>query len=253
MLKKFIGDLHIHTCLSPCGENEMTPKRITEVAKKKGLDFIGISDHNSTENVLAVKRCGKELGIKVMGGIEITSIEEVHILGFFDDDSSLMKIQEIVYENLSDEENDETLFGKQIIIDENDGIKGVNKRLLISATKLKIDKIVDIIHNLDGLAIASHVDRESFSIIGQLGFIPKELKLDAVEVSPLFRSQPRIKYGVEVSPVSSTGQNLPIVSFSDAHRLEEIGTAKTTFFLQEITLEEIKKALLNYDGRGVMV
>ncbi|PIU66097.1 MAG: hypothetical protein COS84_06140 [Armatimonadetes bacterium CG07_land_8_20_14_0_80_40_9] len=252
MLKEFIGDLHIHTCLSPCGDKDMVPTRIVKEAQNLGLNFIGISDHNSVENIFAVKKVGEKFGVKVLGGIEITSEEEVHILAFFDEDWSLVKIQEIVYENLGNEENDETLFGEQLIIDENDRIIGKNRRFLIGATELKVEEIVDVIHNLDGLAIAAHVDRESFGIIGQLGFIPKELKLDAVEVSPLFRSQPRIKYGVEVSPVSSTGQNLPIVSFSDAHRIEDIGKSFTTFFLEEVTVNEIKKALLNQDGRGVI-
>jgi len=240
MLKEFIGDLHIHTCLSPCGDKDMVPTRIVKEAQNLGLNFIGISDHNSVENIFAVKKVGEKFGVKVLGGIEITSEEEVHILAFFDEDWSLVKIQEIVYENLGNEENDETLFGEQLIIDENDRIIGKNRRFLIGATELKVEEIVDVIHNLDGLAIAAHVDRESFGIIGQLGFIPKELKLDAVEVSKKIQNS---KFKI---------QNLPVVSFSDAHRIEDIGKSFTTFFLEEVTVNEIKKALLNQDGRGVI-
>lgn len=243
MLRQFVGDLHIHTCLSPCGDKDMVPTRIIKEAINKGLNIIGITDHNSTENVLAVKNKGAKYGIEVFGGIEITSKEEVHILAFFDNESQLVKIQEIIYENLSDEENDEELFGEQLIIDDNDGIIGKNKRLLIGATELKIEKIVDVIHNLDGLAIASHIDREAFSIIGQLGFIPDGLKLDAVEVSPKFK----------LSTFNFQLSTLPVASFSDAHRLTDIGSAKTIFILQEPTVKELKKALLNQDGRGVII
>lgn len=244
MLKVLKGDLHIHTCLSPCGDKDMMPENIIKSAKNKGLDFIGICDHNSAENVLAVKSKGKKFGVDVLGGIEITSKEEVHILAFFDSDSSLLKIQKIVYENLNLQENDPALFGEQIIVDEDSQVIGTNKRLLIGATELKIEKIVDIIHDLDGLAIASHVDRPAFSIIGQLGFVPEELKLDALELSPLYTKENR--KDLLLPP------NSPRVFFSDAHRLEEIGNATTSFLLESASCGEIKKALLNQDERKVM-
>lgn len=242
MLKKFTGDLHIHTCLSPCGESEMIPTKIIEYAKNKGLDFIGISDHNSTENVFAVQKRGEEEKIKVFGGVEITSSEEVHILAFFDDSSSLQKMQEIIYENL-DGVNNADVFGEQIIVDKNDEIIGINDKLLIGATRLSIQEIVDKIHQFNGLAIASHIDRPVFSIISQIGFIPDNLKLDAVEISPKSKLA---DYKLQIA-------NLPIVSFSDAHRLEEIGKAKTTFLLNELTLKEIRNAILHKERRRVIV
>lgn len=242
MLKKFVGDLHIHTCLSPCGEREMIPEKIIEVAKSKGLNLIGISDHNSCENVAACLKVGERAGIKVLGGIEITTSEEVHILGCFDEILPLLKIQEIIYENLEGE-NEKEVFGEQLIVDEDNEIIGENNKLLIGATKIGINEVVNLIQNQGGLAIASHIDRPAFSILGQLGFIPENLKLDAVEVSPNYELRIR-NYEL---------QNLPIVSFSDAHRLEEIGSAKTTFILKEPTVKELKKALLNQDGRGVIV
>lgn len=239
MLKEWRCDLHIHSCLSPCGEQEMVPTRILEEAKNKGLNLIGISDHNSIENVLTFKKAGERFGIEVIGGIEIASEEEVHILGFFDNIEQLLKIQEIVYQNLSGLNNSD-FFGEQIIIDEKDERIGINEKLLIGATKLKIGEIVDIIHNLEGLAIASHIDRESFSIIGQLGFIPDDLKLDAVEVSQNYKPQ-TTNYKL---------QNLPIVSFSDAHNLKDIGKCVTTFFVEDITINELKETLKN--GRFII-
>ena len=100
MLKKIKADLHIHTCLSPCGETDMTPAMIIQKAKSKGLDVIGICDHNSSENVRVIKNIGDKNNLKVLGGMEVTSKEEVHILALFDDNKSLAKLQKIVYENL---------------------------------------------------------------------------------------------------------------------------------------------------------
>jgi predicted metal-dependent phosphoesterase TrpH len=117
MLKKIKADLHIHTCLSPCGDMDMTPAMIVEKARSKGLNVIGICDHNSSENVAAVKKAGEKYSLKVLGGMEITSKEEVHILALFDEDKKLSELQEIVYENLKGV-NDEEFFGYQLIVDE---------------------------------------------------------------------------------------------------------------------------------------
>lgn len=181
---EFRADLHIHTCLSPCADLLITPYRIVEKAASLGLNIIAICDHNSAENVEVAKRVAKEKGINAISGIEITSSEEVHILGLFGDIEDALKMQDIVYENLQLGENDEEVFGMQVIVNEKDEVLDFNKRLLIGATRLSVNKIVETIHSLGGLAIAAHIDREGFGIIGQLGFIPPELKLDALEISP---------------------------------------------------------------------
>ena len=237
-MKKIRADLHLHTCLSPCGDNQMQPTAIIEQAKKVGLDMIGICDHNSAENVSAVMKAGKREGLAVIPGIEITSQEEVHILGFFNTEQDLMHIQDIIYQNLTSQ-NDEQAFGPQLVVDEFGNVVGKNPRLLIGATNLTVDKIIEMIHQWAGLAIASHVDRQRFSLIGQLGFIPKGLKLDAVEVStPLAAGQ---KYGY------------PVITSSDAHFLEDIGKSYTCFMIEDVSVDEIKKALHNEMGRRIIV
>ena len=244
MLKEIKADLHIHTCLSPCGDTDMTPAMIVKEAKSKGLDVIGICDHNSSENVRVLKNIGEENNLKVLGGMEVTSKEEVHILALFDDDNDLSKLQKIVYENLKGE-NDEELFGYQLIVNEKDEIIDLNKKLLIGATDLTVDEIVEYIHSLNGLAIASHVDRERFSLIGQLGFVPEGLDLDGLELSPRYIGE---KKSLEF-PMSA---GFPLVTFSDAHYLDDIGNTSTTFLIDDITVSELKKALKNRDGRSVL-
>lgn len=237
MMRKVRADLHLHTCLSPCADTEMQATVIVKQAKKVGLDMIGICDHNSAENVAAVVKAGVREGLPVIPGIEITSCEEVHILGLFNSEQDLMNLQEMVYDNLSGE-NYEQFFGPQTVIDEWDRVLRTNHRLLIGATTLTVEQIVEAIHRRSGLAIASHVDRERFSLIGQLGFIPKGLELDALEVSTPSSTIQRYGY--------------PVVTFSDAHFLEDIGKSSTCFMIEDTSAQEIGRALRCELGRMVV-
>ncbi len=236
-MRKVRADLHLHTCLSPCADNQMQTAAIVEQAKKAGLDMIGICDHNSAENVSAVMKAGVRQGLTVIPGIEVTSREEVHILGLFNTEQDLMRLQDIIYENLPGQ-NDDEAFGPQLIIDEYGNVVGNNPRLLIGATTLTLEQIIDAIHQFAGLAIASHVDRQRFSLIGQLGFIPKGLKLDAVEVSTPLRAGQEYDY--------------PVITSSDAHFLEDIGKSYTCFMMEDTSVREIGKALRCELGRMVV-
>jgi len=230
-------DLHIHTCLSPCAEPEMTPQAIVRRAKEQRLDVIAVCDHNSAENVAAVKKAGARCGVHVLGGMEICSAEEVHILTLFDDDDALGEMQMVVYDHLFGE-NDEKYFGPQLILDENDQVVGSTPRLLIGSTTLSVGEIVEKAHDLGGLAVASHVDREAFSMIGQLGFIPEDLGLDALEVS----------WRCADSDVADYYQyGFEVVRSSDAHLLQDIGRCFTTFLLEAAEFGEVAMA---FEGTG---
>ena len=237
-MRKVRADLHVHTCLSPCADNQMETIGIIEQAKRVGLDMIGICDHNSGENVAAMMKAGLREGLAVVPGVEITSREEVHILGLFKTEQDLMCLQDIIYENLPGQ-NDEESFGPQYVIDENGNVVGQNPRLLIGATTLALEQIIEAIHQFAGLAIASHVDRQRFSLIGQLGFIPKGLKLDALEVSAPHSFKQEYSY--------------PVVISSDAHFLEDIGRNPTCFMIEDTSLQEIGRALRNEMGRMVLL
>ena len=242
MLRPFKADLHVHTCLSPCTERDMSPKEIVNRAKIKEIDIIGICDHNSSENSSAVIKAAKKMNINVFPGLEVTSQEEVHVLALFDEVKNALKMQKYVYENLPGE-NDEEAFGMQVIVNEKEEVVGFNNKLLIGATTIPLEEIIQTIHSFDGIAIASHIDRESFSIIGQLGFIPDNLELDALEISPnitLEDAKRRFK------------NNYPITCFSDAHYPDDIGKAFTSFLLKDGSVAEIKKALKNEEGRKLI-
>lgn len=234
----FKADLHIHTCLSPCAEAEMTPSAIVRAAKEAGLDLIGICDHNSAENVPALTKAAEGTGLDVLGGLEVTSREEVHVAGLFDvrdNRDALEEMQHIVLQNLPGV-NEAEVFGEQLVCGGDDSVVRRSDRLLIGATTLTIHEVVEAIRRLGGVAIASHVDRESFGIIGQLGFVPEGLRLDAMELSPRAGES-------ESWRGQALGSGLPLITSSDAHRLSEIGTASTTFRMQEPSVDELRKAL----------
>jgi hypothetical protein len=246
-MREFKADLHIHTCLSPCAELEMSPRNIVSAAKRRGLHVIAICDHNSAENVPAVEKNAAREGISVIGGMEVTSQEEVHIVALFGDEERLFSLQEIVYEHLRGT-NDERLYGQQVIVNEDDEVIGFSDRLLIGATDITLERLVDLIHEHDGLAIAAHVDREGFGILGQLGFIPDGLPLDALEVADP-SNVARFVTGDRI-PQSD---RFPFITSSDAHRLEDVARRVTTLLMNTVSLDELRQCFLGHAGRAVRI
>lgn len=212
----------------------------------KGLDIIAICDHNSAENVQASFNAARGKNLTVFAGMEISSSEEVHILGIFKGIDGACAMQDLVYDHLTPGENDDKLFGEQVVANELDEVEGYNKKLLIGATDLAVDKVVDEIHRLGGLAIASHIDRETYSIIGQLGFIPDNLRLDALEISSSITT-------AEVIKKIPQATKYPLLSASDAHNLEDIGKAVSLFTIEAPTIEELNKAFQKNEGRTVIL
>ena len=212
----------------------MTPSAIVAQAKAAGLDMIAICDHNSTENAVAVARAGERESFTVIPGIEITSREEVHIVGLFEGEDALARVQSTVDHNLPGQ-NNAALFGEQTVVDQWDRVTGSSSRLLIGATDLSLEQVVDAIHDCGGLAVAAHIDRQRFSVIGQLGFIPEGLPLDAVEVSAAGS-----RHGE---------QDVAVITSSDAHCLRDIGKRSTSFYINKATFDEIGMALCEKEGR----
>jgi len=244
MLRVFQADLHVHTCLSPCAELTMGPRTIVAAARERGLDLIGITDHNSSENAPAVTGAARGSGLTVLPGLEVTSREEVHVLALFDELEAAFRLQEAVYAHLPGQ-NDGQRFGLQVIVSEEHDVLGFNSRLLAGAAEFTVEELVELIHELGGLAIAAHIDREAFGILGQLGFLPAGLEFDALELSPQMSRQEAARR----LPEWAAGA---LVRFSDAHRPEEIGRAFTPLVLREPTTAEIRKAFRGEGERQVL-
>jgi PHP family Zn ribbon phosphoesterase len=222
----------------------MRPRALVNEALAKGLDMIAICDHNSAENTAAFIRAGDERGLKVLPGIEVTSKEEIHLLALFNRQEDCMALQDLIYQNLPGE-NVEDVFGPQTVVNERDETVGVNRRMLIGATLLPFEQIVSAIHSLRGVAIASHIDRQAFSLLGQLGFIPDGIPLDGLEISPRTSKE-------EAKNRFRSYRHYSFVWFSDAHQLEDIGKRMTHFLLEKTTSGEVQMALHNEEGRRVI-
>lgn len=240
-------DLHIHTCLSPCGDRKMVPSLIAGAAVLAGLDGIAVTDHNCAANVRAVREAGGEYGLSVMGGMEITTAEEVHVLSWFDDDDALLDLQAFVARHL-DGRNDPDFFGEQLVVNANDEVIDQVESLLIGATDLSLEDVVTAVHRRGGLALAAHIDRPSYSVVSQLGFVPADVPFDGIEIS---------SHGavIDIGGGKLTGgapAGAQAVSFSDAHFLEDIGRSSTWFRVECISVMELGKALRGEDGRAVV-
>jgi hypothetical protein len=236
------ADLHIHTVLSPCGDLDMSPRAIVDAALKKNLGIIGITDHNSTLQVEMVESVASGKGIYVLGGVEITTKEEVHCLAFFPDRNQRRCFQEYIDARLPYVMNNEKVFGFQVLVDENDMILGYENRLLITALSSGIGEIEKEVHRLGGIFIPAHIDRSVNSIFSQLGFIPSGLLVDALEKT-CFTAVHEVKSRFGLS------NHVTLLENSDAHYPDDIGKGTSLFTIENCCFDEIRLALAGQGGR----
>ena len=212
------ADLHIHTVLSPCGDLEMSPENILHFAQIQGLNMIGITDHNSTRQAPIIRDYGKTKGIFVLTGAEICSKEEVHALTFFETDEQLTIFQHYLDVHLPDIPNDPEKFGFQVVVDPEEQIIYVRQ--------------------LDGIFIPAHIDKPCFSILSQLGFVPPDLRYDALELSS----------HTSLSKFLSGHPELKSASFiqsSDAHYPGDIGKIYTQLKIEDFSFKNIRQSIRN--------
>jgi 3',5'-nucleoside bisphosphate phosphatase len=241
-LRVYRAELHVHTVLSPCAEVEMIPPLIVSEAGQRGIDIIAITDHNSSANVLAVQKAAANRLI-VLPGMELQTREEVHILCLFDTIEQILAWQHIVDRHLPALENNIEAFGEQFVVDETGDFVRREPRMLLTSTDLSFKEAVDGVHDLGGLAIPAHVDRKAFSLISNLGFVPADTLLFALEVSRhLFPEAARAKY--------PQIRKYPLIQSGDVHRLDEY-LGVNYFELAEPSIREIKLALTGLAGRSL--
>lgn len=239
-------DLHTHTVLSPCGDLEMSPASIVKRAKEKKIDILGITDHNSTKNCKALSDIAKNNDLLILKGAEVTTKEEVHCLAFFEKDDELFDFQNYLEEHLPKIENDVNKFGYQVVVDKNENILEQIDWLLISALDVNINQIEQKVHELNGLFIPAHIDKARYSLLSQLGFVPSDLKIDALEISKFVKKEEFVKQNNYLADYC-------FIQSSDAHFLENIGDTNTYFQMENKSFSEIRKALKGENGRKVSV
>ena len=204
---KYSYDLHIHSCLSPCGDMDMTPNNIVNMASLLGLDLIAVSDHNSALNLPAVFAAAKGTELTVIPAIEANSAEEVHVLCLFETLEDALACSEEFYEHLPPVINRPDIFGEQVIMDQNDKPVGRIDKLLINALDLGLDGLLEMVKRHRGLAVPAHVDKTSYSSLANLGYIPPEYGFTCIEVK---------------NPEASVEFGGHRITDSDAHYLEDI-------------------------------
>lgn len=217
MMERLAYDLHIHSCLSPCGDNESTPNNILNMARLNGLDVIALTDHNSCKNCPAIveARARMELPILVLPGMELCTAEEIHVICLFDTLKKAMSFDEYVYAKTMPVLNRPDKFGEQRILDSMDELIGTEQRLLVTAADISVTEVGMLMEQFGGAAFPAHIDRPSYSILSALGEIPPECSFQTAEVYDL------AKYP-HLAAAHSALSRMRIVTNSDAHYLWDI-------------------------------
>ena len=225
-------DLHMHSCLSPCAEDAMTPNNICNMAFIKGLDLIAVTDHNSTKNLPAIAEVAASIGLKMLYGAELETSEEVHVLGLFSRLEKALKFQEWIDSKMPSVKNDEDYFGHQWIMNSRDEKIGDEERLLLVSLGATLEETAAAIHEYGGRVILAHVLDRANSVTHQLGFIPMDLPYDGLEVK---NEEQRLRV-IETNPwVTEDSTNWFIDS--DAHYLTDI--SEPDHFLRESVYKKL--------------
>ena len=238
---KLYYDLHLHSCLSPCGDNDMTPYNLVNLAKIFGYDIIALTDHNSCLNCESAMKVGEKTGITVVPGMELCTSEEIHNVCLFPSLEKAMAFSDYIHGTLPPIANREKIFGEQLIMDEGDGILGKEELLLTTASGVSISELNELVDKYDGVCYPAHIDRNSYSIISALGDFHPEVESRCFELTPNAKAEEYFeKYPATKGKL--------IIRSSDAHYLEYMHEPEFMIDLPENSAQ----ALIDYlKGRHI--
>lgn len=236
-MKSLSYDLHIHSCLSPCGDDDMTPGNIVGMAAIKGLDVIAVTDHNSCKNCPAVLRFAEEYGVLAVPGMEINTSEEVHAVCLFPNLEAAMAFDAYVYDRLIPFPNNEEIFGKQQLYNKEDEVYGTVPNLLINSTDISFDGLWELVRSYDGVMFPAHIDKTANSLVSNLGFVPPDSQFTTAEVKDLKKLH-------ELKRTNPYLNGCRIISNSDAHYLEDIHEPELTIEVEEKSMKGVVDCLL---------
>ena len=213
-MRRYYYDLHLHSCLSACAENDATPFNIAGMAKISDLDIVALTDHNTTANCPAFFRACEEYGLVAVGGMELTTSEDIHIVCLFPTLDATMAFGEEIDAHRTKIKNRKEIFGEQFIVGEEDEVVGEDEYLLSVATDISIEDVAEYTLRHDGICFPAHIDRDSYSVTAVLGAFPMHLPFPAFELHDGGKEEDfRKRYGL-------TGKTM--ICSSDAHTLEGI-------------------------------
>lgn len=231
-------DLHIHTALSPCGDDEMTPNNIVNMACLKELDVIAVTDHNSCLNAGAVMNCAKGKKLVVIPGMEIETVEEVHIVCLFEKLEDAESLQRIIDRHRLKIPLNEDIFGPQKVLNESDEVIANVPELLTVAVDLSIDMLYKLVKERNGLFIPAHVDRPANGLISVLGYVPDTPEITTIELSRNCDEQVFLK-------LNPGCRRYKRYKASDAHSLGNIFERECFLETEELSLRSILDSLSN--------
>lgn len=229
---KYKYDFHLHSCLSPCGDNEMTPYNLVNMAKILELDIIALTDHNSCGNCKGAMEAGREAGITVIAGMELCTAEEIHVVCLFPTLEKAESFSAEIRTRIPPIKNKPQIFGDQLYMDSRDGVLGNEEFLLVNASFVAIEEVKPLVESFGGFCYPAHIDRPAFAILQNLGDFPKDLGFTCAEVTPtgdveeLKREYPALG-------------DVRIMRSSDAHYLENMREADDLIELPECEPEAV--------------
>lgn len=233
---KYFCDLHIHSALSPCGDDDLTPNNIVNMAVLCGLNIIAITDHNSIGNVEAAMKVAETLPITVVAGMELETVEEAHFVCLFPSLDKAKAFARWLEPFCLPIKNKPEIFGNQLYLDENDELTGTEERLLVTAATCSVYDVVPVIRALGAVIFPSHVDRSSYSVISNLGTVPKDLGFTTVEISKnITKDEALARYPYLC--------DYEMITNSDSHQLGTFYETENPIELEEATAEALIKKL----------
>jgi PHP family Zn ribbon phosphoesterase len=241
-MRRLRVDLHLHTVLSPCAEIEMIPPLIVQRALELGLGVIAVTDHHCAANVRAVIDAACHTDLAVLSGMEVQTREEVHMLCLFDTPEQADQWQDVVWAALPSIPNNAAFFGEQYVVDGTGEYLYTEDRMLATSTSLSVEQVVAAVNALGGICLPAHIDRPSYSLLSNLGFVPPGLPIAGVELSNLTTPQKTVQLFPQLAEYG-------MVMDGDAHRLAEM-IAVTQVQIDAATVSELKLALAVQGGRS---
>ena len=235
-MRRYFYDLHIHSCLSPCGDDDSTPYNIAGMAKISGLDIVALTDHNTAKNCPAFFKACEGYGIVAVAGMELTTSEDIHAVCLFERLEDAMSFDEYVDKHRMKIKNREDIFGRQLILGEDDRLIGTEEYLLSNATDISIEDAKQIVASFGGICYPAHIDRDANGIIAVLGTFPSPSEFSIYELRD---KENKDKYEELYSLADKTA-----IFSSDAHYLTDISDAENFFLLEESDSAELVRSRL---------
>lgn len=229
---EYFYDLHLHSCLSPCGDMDMTPNNLVNMAKLLGMDVIALTDHNTCLNCEAAMKVGEEIGLLVIPGMELTTSEDIHAVCLFPTLEKALAFSQYVDENRIHIRNKAEIYGRQVIMNENDEEIGEIEDLLLPGSFIGMYDAYRKAQEYGGICYPAHIDRDSLSILSVLGEIDPWCGFRTAELADISRL-PELR---EKHPILDC---MNIITCSDAHYLENMRDAQNILTLPELTREAV--------------